>query len=43
VIEGDIYFPELDEKEWKETSRVDVSADEKNKYPFSFLVYERHK
>lgn len=41
VIEGDVYFPELNENEWKEISRKDMQADEKNNYPFSFLVYER--
>lgn len=43
VIEGDVHFPELDENEWKEVSRKDVAVDEKNKFPFSFLVYERRK
>jgi len=42
IIEGDVHFPELNDKEWKEVSRKDVQPDEKNKYPFSFLVYERH-
>ena len=41
VIEGDIHFPELKMNEWKEVSRKDVLPDEKNKYSFSFLVYER--
>lgn len=41
VIDGDVHFPELNEKEWKEVSRKDVQPDEKNKFPFSFLVYER--
>lgn len=40
-IEGDVHFPELNEKEWREISRKDVPTDEKNKFPFSFLVYER--
>nr|AIA16221.1 Dihydrofolate reductase [uncultured bacterium]AIA17071.1 Dihydrofolate reductase [uncultured bacterium] len=43
IIEGDVYFPEVDMNEWKEVSRRDVTPDEKNKYPFSFLVYERVK
>nr|AIA18272.1 Dihydrofolate reductase [uncultured bacterium] len=41
VIEGDIYFPELNKEEWKEVSRKDIEPDEKNKFPFSFLIYER--
>jgi dihydrofolate reductase len=43
VIEGDVYFPELNEKKWKEISRKDIQPDEKNKYPFSFIIYERYK
>jgi dihydrofolate reductase len=43
TIEGDVHFPEVDMNVWKEISRKDVSPDEKNNYPFSFLVYERIK
>nr|AIA18327.1 Dihydrofolate reductase [uncultured bacterium] len=42
VIEGDVYFPVVNENEWKEISRKDIQADEKNKYPFSFIIYERY-
>jgi len=42
-IEGDVFFPKVSKEEWKEVSRKDVSADEKNKYPFSFLKYEKVK
>jgi dihydrofolate reductase len=41
VIEGDVFFPELNKNEWRQISRVDLAADEKHKYPFSFLVYKR--
>lgn len=40
-IDGDVLFPVIDPKDWKEVSRMDVAPDEKNKYPVSFLVYER--
>jgi dihydrofolate reductase len=40
-FEGDVYFPELDLSKWKLVSKKDVSADEKNKFPFSFCVYEK--
>lgn len=40
-FEGDVHFPVLSPGEWKETSRRDIPADEKNKYPFSFLTYEK--
>jgi dihydrofolate reductase len=40
-LEGDTWFPEWDKNQWKETSREDHLADEKNQYPYSFVVYER--
>jgi len=39
--EGDTYFPEVNLAEWKEISREDHKADEKNKYDYSFVVLER--
>ncbi len=38
--EGDTYFPEIDPGQWKELSRVDFKADEKNKVDYSFVVLE---
>ena len=38
---GDIYFPEFDKDEWKEISRADFKADNKNPYDYSFLVLEK--
>ncbi len=40
-FEGDVYFPKLDLSKWNLLSKKDVSTDEKNKFPFSFCVYER--
>ena len=41
-FDADTFFPEVDEKEWKEISREDVNeTDEKNPYPYSFVIYER--
>lgn len=42
-FEGDVHFPLLPPEVWKEISRTDVPADEKNRFPFSFLIYERFK
>ena len=39
-FEGDTFFPELGH-EWKETSREDYEADEKNEYSMSFITYEK--
>lgn len=41
TFDGDTYFPEIDSKFWKETKRVDCLADEKNKYDYSFLEYQK--
>lgn len=40
-IQGDIYFPDFDKKEWKETSRKHHTADERHAYAFDFVVYEK--
>ncbi|HEY0787011.1 MAG TPA: dihydrofolate reductase, partial [Thermoanaerobaculia bacterium] len=40
-FEGDTFFPEFDESEWRIVSREDHEPDEKNKYRYSFVVYER--
>lgn len=40
-VEGDTWFPEIDQKQWREVSRTAFSADEKNEYDYSFVVYER--
>ena len=38
-FDGDTYFPEFPESEWKLSSREDHQRDEKNPYDFSFLKY----
>lgn len=40
-FEGDTYFPEVNFEKWKEIKRIDNKADDKNKYDFSFVVFER--
>ena len=40
-FEADAFFPEIDKTVWKETSREDCSADEKNSYNYSFVTFER--
>ena len=40
-VAGDAFFPEIDLAEWAETSRETHQSDEKNQYPYSFIVYER--
>jgi dihydrofolate reductase len=41
VFDGDVYFPELDKKEWKEQECLSHAADEENPYAYSFLKLER--
>ncbi|TCI90194.1 dihydrofolate reductase [Tenacibaculum sp. M341] len=40
-FEADVFFPEIDKTIWKETSREDFKADEKNKFDYSFVSYEK--
>lgn len=40
-FEGDTFFPEIDNTVWKEVKREDCEPDEKNPYPYSFVVLER--
>ncbi len=40
-FEGDTFFPEIAPAEWRETARVERSADDKNPHPYSFVVMQR--
>lgn len=40
-FDADVFFPVIDKAIWKEVAREDFKADEKNKYDFSFVTYER--
>ena len=42
-FEGDAFFPEVDKNIWRETSRVKHDVDDRHKYSFDFVVYERVK
>lgn len=41
TIDGDIFFPVIDTALWKLKSQRDCMADEKNKYDFSFQLWEK--
>ena len=41
VVEGDTYFPEFNKKEWKEASRQSHAADDRHKFAFDFVLYEK--
>ena len=40
-IEGDTFFPDLDDDRWKEIERTEHSVDDKHAFGFSFITYER--
>jgi len=41
TFEGDTFLFDLDEPTWQELSREDFEPDEKNRYRYSFLTFER--
>ncbi|MGH8751337.1 MAG: dihydrofolate reductase [Burkholderiales bacterium] len=40
-IEGDTFMPELDLAEWRQVSRKEFKADEKNPYDYIYSVYHK--
>ena len=40
-FEGDVWFPEFDEKQWIVTNSVSLNPDEKNSYSCHFVTYDR--
>ncbi|MEJ1298408.1 MAG: type 3 dihydrofolate reductase [Candidatus Sedimenticola sp. (ex Thyasira tokunagai)] len=40
-VEGDAWFPAIDEREWQEVGRESHPADEKNDYPYTFIHLKR--
>jgi len=40
-FEADAFFPEISDKQWKETAREDHQPDEKNNLSYSFITLER--
>jgi dihydrofolate reductase len=41
ILEGDTFFPALDESQWKLFSNDDFSADEKHVFDYSFQLWKR--
>lgn len=42
-LPADTFFPEFDKHDWIETSREAHKADERNKYDYDFVVYDRRR
>ncbi len=40
-VTGDVYFPAWDQNEWRDTSCEQHEQDEKNKYSYTFITFER--
>jgi dihydrofolate reductase len=40
-IDGDAYFPEINDNIWKEVSREKRLKDEKHNYDFTFIRYDK--
>jgi dihydrofolate reductase len=40
-FDGDTRFPEFDADQWRVVAEERFEPDEKNRYPYSFLLYER--
>jgi dihydrofolate reductase len=43
TIDGDVFFPPINMKIWKEDLVMHFKADEKNKFDYSFIVLSRNK
>lgn len=41
VLDGDTFFPVIDEQEWKLVSNEDFPSDEKHVYAYSFQVWKK--
>ncbi|MFK5958001.1 MAG: dihydrofolate reductase [Lutibacter sp.] len=41
LFEADAFFPKIDTTIWKEISRENFKADDKNKYDYSFVSFKR--
>ncbi len=40
-FDGDVFFPEINFNEWKETDRKKGTVDEKNIYAHDFIIYDK--
>jgi dihydrofolate reductase len=41
IVDGDAFFPEIDEKKWKLHSKRDCFSDAKHKFDYSFEVWDK--
>jgi dihydrofolate reductase len=41
AVDGDAWFPEFDQKHWREVARTRCLADEKNPHDYDFVEFDR--
>lgn len=41
IFDADTFFPEISNSEWELIEETEHSPDEKNPYPYSFLIFKR--
>ena len=41
--EGDVFMPEIDMREWRETSAQSFASDEKHAHDYRFSIYDRSR
>ncbi len=41
IIDGDVFFPDIDKKKWKQIFNRDCFADDKHQYNYSFQLWEK--
>jgi dihydrofolate reductase len=41
IVDGDVFFPEIDPKRWKVVSKRDCFADARHQYDYSFEIWEK--
>ncbi len=42
ILDGDVFFPEIDMNEWTVVSSNSYKKDEKNQFDFDFVIYKRN-
>lgn len=42
-VEGDVFFPDYDKTQWKESRRIHHTQDDKHRFSFDIVTYERLK
>ena len=41
TLDGDTFFPAIDEAKWKQTTLQEFAADEKHAFAYSFQTWEK--